>query len=82
MPHPSNGPITPEQINNIFSYHAPREDQIPRYTAIREAARAFAYVLINNTPACADQSAAMRLLREAVMTANAAIALEPVQNTP
>jgi len=33
-------------------------------------------VLIDNTPTSADQTAAIRLLREAVMTANAAIALE------
>lgn len=64
-------------IDHLFTYHAPRPDQIPRYNAIREAARAFGHVLLANTPPSADQTAAVRLLREAVMTANAAIALEP-----
>lgn len=63
-------------INDIFSYHAPESDQIPKYNAIREAAKEFAHVVIANTPASADQTAAIRLLRQAVMTANAAIALK------
>ena len=33
------------------------------------------YALIENTPTCADQQAALRHVREAVMTANAAVAL-------
>jgi len=64
-------------VENIFMYHEPRLDQIPRYEAIRAAAKDFANVLIASTPVCADQNAAIRLLRESVMTANAAIALEP-----
>ena len=42
--------------------------------AIREAAKNLAKVIVNNTPPSADQSAAIRLLRESVMTANSAIA--------
>jgi hypothetical protein len=38
----------------------------------------YAGVLVANTPKCADQSAAIRLVREAVMTANAAIALKGI----
>lgn len=63
-------------IEEMFTYHTPRADQIPRYEAIRTAAKALAYVIKGSTQVCADQSAAIRLLREAVMTANAAIALE------
>lgn len=62
-------------IDDIFTYHAPTTDQIPKYQAIRDAAKAFALVLIANTPASADQTAAVRLLRQAVTTANQAIAL-------
>lgn len=68
--------ITKEMLDNWFTYHPPRPDQIPRYEKIRDAARVFAQIVVNNTPACADQSAAIRLLRECVMTANAAIAIE------
>jgi hypothetical protein len=69
-------PFTPEDIADIFTYHAPREDQPERYQAIREAAKAFAIVLVSNTKPSADQTASVRLLRECVMTANASIALE------
>jgi hypothetical protein len=68
--------MTPEEIENVFSYHAPTGDQPVRYEAIRAAAKEFALVLVANTPKSADQTAAVRKLRESVMTANAAIALE------
>lgn len=63
-------------IENIFSYHPPKEGQPEKYEAIRNAAKILAHIIIANTPACADQTAAIRHLREAVMTANASIALE------
>lgn len=65
-----------DQIDNIFTYHAPTGTQPSRYAAIREAAKTFAHVLVDNTPPSADQTAAVRKLRECVMTANASIALE------
>ena len=63
-------------IENVFSYHAPKGDQPQKYEAIRAAAKNFAQVIVDNTPSCADQTAALRKVREAVMTANASIALE------
>lgn len=63
-------------IDDVFKYHAPNEKQIAQYQNIREAAKNLAAVIIENTPKCADQSAALRKVREAVMTANASIALE------
>ena len=63
-------------INNIFTYHSPSPEQLPKYEAIRAKAKELGHVIIENTPASADQTAAIRLLREAVMTANAAIALD------
>lgn len=69
-------PFTEDEINDLFTYHAPKGDQPQRYQTIREAARVFAKVLVLNTNPSADQSASMRLLRECVMTANASIALE------
>lgn len=68
--------ITNSQIEDIFTYHPPTEDQMPKYFAIREAAKTFAEVLVANTPSSPDQTAALRLLRQAVMTANGAIALD------
>lgn len=63
-------------INNIFTYHSPTPEQLPKYEAIRAKAKELGLVIVENTPASADQTAAIRLLREAVMTANAAIALD------
>ncbi len=68
--------ITQEWLDDVFTYHAPEPDQIPKYEALRSAAKQFAEVIVANTPACADQSAALRLVREAVMTANASVALK------
>lgn len=66
--------ITDADIINWFSYHKPEGDQNQRYELIRSYARGLAEVIVNNTPASADQTAAIRKLRECVMTANAAIA--------
>jgi hypothetical protein len=69
-------PITPSDLENWFSYHAPHGNQQERYVKIREASKALAYVIVESTPPSADQTAALRKLREAVMTANASIACE------
>lgn len=66
------------KIDDLFTYHAPNDEQARQYDAIRTYAKAFAYVLLDNTPTSADQTAAIRKLRECVMTANAAIALRGV----
>lgn len=64
------------ELESIFTYHAPTADQIPRYQRLRDSAKRFAIDVLECTKPCADQSAAIRKIREAVMTANAAIALE------
>ncbi len=63
-----------QELDNLFSYHSPKGDQVERYANIREAGRLMAQVIVDSTPAGADQTAAVRKIREAVMTANAAIA--------
>jgi hypothetical protein len=68
--------FTKEVLEDIFTYHAPRPDQIPKYNNIREAAKNFANIIVENTPSSADQSAAIRMLRELVMTCNQSIALD------
>ena len=66
--------ITPQNLENWFTYHSPSADQLPKYQAIRDAGAALAKAIVDNSPASADQTAAVRKVREAVMTANAAIA--------
>lgn len=63
-------------IENIFTYHTPIGEQLAMYQEIREAAKVFADVILSNCPLGADQTAAIRKVREAVFTANAGIALE------
>ncbi len=70
-------PVTIEEtIAEMFKYHPPSLEQLPRYDAIRTAAKHFAEIMVKNTPEGADRTAALRKLRECVMTANGAIALE------
>lgn len=69
-------PPTREQIDDMMTYKAPTVEMLPKFAAVREAAIAFAQAIADNTPCCPDQSAAIRLVREARATANAAIALE------
>lgn len=69
-------PSSAELLDHIFTYHAPEPDQIPKYNAIREAAKVFGNVLDDNCPPSADRTAAMRQLQDCVMTANRAIALK------
>jgi hypothetical protein len=67
-------PIGPEELENWFTYHAPSPDQLPKYEMIRAKALEFAKAIVNNTPPSADQTVAIRKVREAVMIANASIA--------
>lgn len=72
-------PITDDMLSNWFRYHAPSEAADPAklqadYEAIRAAGGEFARVIRDLTPASADQTAAIRKVREAVWSANAAIA--------
>jgi len=63
-----------EKLDNWFTYRYPREGDAKRYEEIRKEGRKFAQIIVDNTPSSADQTAAIRKIREAVMTANAAIA--------
>ena len=72
-----NAAIAEEErlLDNWFTYpHPPTTAQQDNHKHIREAARDFAEAIFDNTPKCADQTAALRKVREAMMTANAAIA--------
>ena len=65
-----------EEVENWFTYHTPTEVDQVGYRAIRQAAKDLAMVILNHTPPSADQSAAIRKLRECVQTANASIACQ------
>lgn len=63
-----------DQISNWFTYHAPTPTQLASYDAIRKTAKVLATAINMECPESADKAAAMRKLRECVMTANAAVA--------
>ena len=67
-------PIGKADLENWFMYHSPSPDQSVAYEKLRSSAKDFANAIIELTPPSADQTAALRKVREAVMTANAAIA--------
>ena len=70
-----------KEIENWFMYHAPTVEQLEALKAIREKARELAIVINKWAPRCADTTAALRLLREAVMTANGAVVIPRVEGS-
>lgn len=64
-----------EILAEMFIYHPPSPEQIPKYNAINQAAKNFAEIILQTCPPSADRSAAIRLIRDARMTANASVAL-------
>ena len=61
-------------IENNFTYHTPKVDQVGRYISIREKAKECAYMIDELCPESRERSLAMTKLEECVMWANAAIA--------
>jgi hypothetical protein len=69
--------ITQSNLDHWFTYHPPKGAQQDKYLKVREAGKKFAEVILECTDQpSADQSAAIRHVRDAVMTANQAIACE------
>lgn len=69
-------PDTEETLKYLFTYHAPNPLQINALGTVRAAGLEFARAMMACCPRCPDRSAAIRLLRESIMTANASIVLE------
>lgn len=62
-------------LDNIFTYHAPHGTQQERYVAIRDKAKELAALIQKATPESREQSVALTNVQQAVMWANAAIAI-------
>ena len=62
-------------FDNLFVHHPPKGTQVERYQILRDAAREFAEHVDACCPDSADKTAAIRKIRESLMTANAAIAI-------
>ena len=66
--------VTVEDIENRFTYHAPKGDQADRYETVRAKAKELAHFINEVTPTSREQSLALTKLDEVVFWANAAIA--------
>lgn len=63
-----------QDLENRFTYHAPKEGQPKKYETMRDSAKEFAYLIKASTPNSREQSLALTHLEEVVFWANAAIA--------
>lgn len=70
------GSVNEVNVERVFTYQPATPAQTEAYTKIREAGIALAKAILDNVPNCADRSNALRLVREARMWANAAVALD------
>lgn len=64
-----------DQIDKTFKYHKPAGDQNDRYIAIREKAKQLAELMKGACPDSREKSLAFTNLQQAVMWANASIAI-------
>lgn len=63
-----------DNLDNCFTYHAPKEDQQERYVELRHQAKQLAVLIKSTTPVSREQSLALTKLEEAIFWANASIA--------
>lgn len=63
-----------QQIENAFTYHAPKEGQPEKYVALREKAKELAYLINELVPKSREQSVALTHLETVTFWANAGIA--------
>lgn len=70
----SVGPGGNIDLDNLFTYHPPTEDQVLIYEALREMGKTFATLIGQVCPSSPDRTRAINHVRDAVMVANASIA--------
>lgn len=63
-----------DDLENRFTYHAPKGDQAERYERIRAVGLRLAHCVNDLAPDSREKSLALTKIEEAVMWANAAIA--------
>jgi hypothetical protein len=64
-------------LDNIYTYHAPLEEQQRIYVQLRAAARQLAEQILAEVPASRERSLALTNLEQSVFWANAAVARSP-----
>lgn len=74
--------ISQHDIDAWFKYHTFNEDQITASNDVRLAGKILAETINKHVPDSADKTASIRKIREAVWTANAAIAVNWPKQRP
>ena len=67
--------MTQEQIDNIFTYHAPQGTQAERYVKLRSKAREYAILVNQLCPESREKSLGITAIQHSCQMANAAIAV-------
>lgn len=67
-------PVSAEELEKRFRYHAPKGDQPERYVSLRDRAHELAKAIVHATPDSREQALALTHLETAIFFANAAIA--------
>ena len=62
-------------LDEIYTYHPPGGNQAERYAELRDGAKRLAQLIERLTPPSREQSVALTNVQQAVMWANAAIAI-------
>ena len=62
-------------IEKVFTYHAPKEGQPAIYETIRKHGKNMAQYILEECPDSRERSVALTKIQEAVMWANASIAI-------
>lgn len=68
--------MTPDEISDLFEYHAPTPEQTERIIAVRAALKEACAALVAHVPPSAMRTLAIRKLEETSMWANKAIVFE------
>lgn len=64
----------PYDIEHIFKYHSPKDNQPERYEKIRAKAKELAVLYLDNCPDSRERSVALTNLEQSVFWANASVA--------
>ena len=67
--------MPPLNLDNIFTYHEVKSEQLPKYKAIRAMAKELAELIQNECPDSQERAVALTNVQQAVMWANASIAI-------
>ena len=71
-----------KQLDEMFTYHAPKGNQQERYQYLRKQAKRLAEAVVALCPPSREQSIALTKIQEASMMANAAIAINEKETFP